>query len=163
VLLLSGAGGVGDIESIIRVLEPLAGSLQMMVNTGLNEKLRRQLEKDFDNSKLKLKIFGFTDDIYRYYYAADMVISKPGGLTVTECLNFGLPIFMIDAIPGQEEENAKFVAAHQAGVQVKDIIALPGIIKALIDNPAVREEMRNNALKIVPKNTNQKIFEKILS
>lgn len=162
VLLLSGAGGVGDIESIIRGLEPLAGSLQMMVNTGLNEKLRLKLEKDFSASKLKLKIFGFTDDIYRYYYAADMVISKPGGLTVAECLNFGLPIFMIDAIPGQEEENAKFVASHHAGVQIKDIIVFPGIIKALIDNPAVREEMRNNALKIVPHNTIQRIFEAVI-
>jgi processive 1,2-diacylglycerol beta-glucosyltransferase len=161
VLLLSGAGGVGDIESIIRGLEPLAGSLQLMVNTGLNEKLRRQLEKDFSNASLKLKIFGFTDDIYNYYYVSDMVISKPGGLTITECLSFGLPIFMIDAIPGQEEENAKFVASHKAGVQVKDIIAFPGIIKALIDNQAVREEMRHNALKIAPKNQTRSILEAV--
>ena len=161
VLLLSGSGGSGDIYSIIKGLEKYAGTLQLMVSTGMNKKLEKDLQQKFAATPLVLKIFGFADSIYQYYQAADIVISKPGGLTVTECLAFGLPLFMVNAIPGQEEENAKFLVGNKAGVLVQDLSKLPDLVEELLQDPANLAELSSNALKIAPQDAAQKIYEEV--
>lgn len=160
-LLLSGSGGAGDIYSIIKGLEKFAGNLQMIVSTGMNKKLEKELRQRFAATPLVLKVFGFADSIYQYYQAADAVISKPGGLTVTECLAFGLPLFMVNAIPGQEEENAKFVAGNKAGVFVQDLAELPELVEELLQDPANLAEMTANAYKIASPDAARKIYEEV--
>ncbi|MDD5131362.1 MAG: glycosyltransferase [bacterium] len=162
VLILSGAGGVGDLSSIIKGLEVFTGKMQVIVSTGLNRKLQAKLVQEAKVSTLDVQVIGFTDKIYEYYASSDIVITKPGGLTVTECLTFGLPLIMINAIPGQEEENAKFVAEHQAGILVKDIKQIPGIIDGWLSNPSQLAAMKARALITAPHDSNERIFNKLV-
>lgn len=162
VLILSGAGGVGDLSAIIKGLEKLAGKIQVIVNTGLNQKLQAKLAAAAKKSALTIKVIGFTDKIYEYYSMSDAVITKPGGLTVTECLTFGLPLLMINAIPGQEEENARFVEANKAGIMVKDVKQIPAIISSWLAEPALLATMRQNALAAVPHDSNERIFRQVI-
>jgi processive 1,2-diacylglycerol beta-glucosyltransferase len=162
VLILSGAGGIGDLSSIIKSLELFAGKMQVIVSTGLNQKLQIKLTKEAIISPLTIQVIGFTDKIYKYYAVSDVVITKPGGLTVTECLAFGLPLVMINTIPGQEEENAKFVAANKAGILVKDIEQIPEIIAGWLKEPAQLAVMRQQALLTAPQDSNEKIFHKLM-
>jgi processive 1,2-diacylglycerol beta-glucosyltransferase len=161
VLILSGAGGVGDLSSIIRSLEIFAGKIQIIVNTGLNRKLQLKLEQEARLSRSEIKVIGFTDTIYEYYAISDVVITKPGGLTVTECLAFGLPLLMINAIPGQEEENAKFVVDNKAGIMVQDINNIPEIIGGWLKNPAQLALMKQQAQAATPHDSNERIFRQL--
>lgn len=160
-LILSGAGGVGDLASIIRGLEKFAEKMQVIVSTGLNKELQSTLEKLAAKASLKIHVVGFTDRIYEYYAASDVAITKPGGLTVTECLAFGLPLLMINAIPGQEEENAKFVTNNKAGLLVPDIRRLPDIIGNWLQDPVQLNAMKQQALAIAPQGTLEKIYQKL--
>ncbi|MDD5492241.1 MAG: glycosyltransferase [bacterium] len=161
VLILSGAGGIGDLSLIIKDLEILAGKIRVIVSTGLNRKLQARLTKEASTGKLAVQVIGFTDKMYEYYAMSDVVITKPGGLTVTECLTFGLPLLMINAIPGQEEENAKFVVAHKAGILVEDIKKVPEIINSWLTDPAQIAAIREQALIIAPHDSNERIFHKL--
>lgn len=161
VLILSGAGGVGDLVSIIRGLERFAGKMQVIVSTGMNKGLQISLEKLAVTASLKIHVIGFTDKIYEYYAVSDVAVTKPGGLTVTECLAFGLPLLMVNAIPGQEEENAKFVTDHKAGLWLKDIQQLPNIITGWLQEPAQLMAIRSQALAIAPQDTIEKIYQKL--
>ena len=132
-----------------------------MVGVGLNKVLEKKLRKDFAGTPLILKIFGFTDKIYDYYQVTDLVITKPGGLTVTECLAFGLPMIMVNAIPGQEEENAKFVEKNEAGKLVKDQDDVPATVVALIQDREKLKALKDNASRIAPQDPCKKIFKEI--
>ncbi len=163
VLILSGAGGVGDLSSIINSLQQLAGKIQVIVNTGLNQQLQARMVQEASRGKLAIQVIGFTDKIYEYYAISDLVITKPGGLTVTEGLNFGLPLVMINAIPGQEEENANFVVNKKAGLLVKEMKQIPEIIAGWLADPAQLTAMRQQALAAVPHDSNERIFHKIIT
>ena len=56
-----------------------------------------------------LHAIGFTDRVADYMHAGDLLITKPGGLTVSEALAAGIPLAVFDPIPGQEEDNANFL------------------------------------------------------
>lgn len=67
---------------------------------------------------------GFTTTIERVMACADLAVTKPGGLTVSECLAFGLPMVLIAPIPGQEERNADYLMEHGVAVKAHDPVAL---------------------------------------
>ncbi len=161
ILLLSGACGVGDIAVMVKRMEKFASQLQLLVNTGLNETLQKELESNLGANPVLIKVIGFTNNIYLYYAAANLVITKPGGLTVTECLAFGKPLLLFKAIPGQEEENAKFVVNNQAGLQLEETGEIFQTLSGLINNPELLEKMRNNALRIAQQNSAGRICETI--
>lgn len=163
VLILSGAGGIGDLSAIIKSLEIFAGKIQVIVNTGLNKQLQAKLAKEASKSALAIQVIGFTDKMYEYYTVSDAVITKPGGLTVTECLAFGLPLLMINAIPGQEEENAKFVECKKAGLIVEDLKKIPEIISGWLKEPAQLVAMKQHALAAAPHDSNERIFNKLVN
>jgi len=134
----------------------------VIVNTGLNQKLQAKLTAEAKKSALTIQVIGFTDKIYEYYSVSDVVVTKPGGLTVTECLTFGLPLLMINAIPGQEEENAKFVETNKAGIMVKDMRQIPEIIGSWLAEPALLAAMRQQAQAAVPHDSSERIYQKLI-
>ncbi|MGE5403477.1 MAG: glycosyltransferase, partial [Candidatus Saccharibacteria bacterium] len=69
-----------------------------------------------DQSKHKVTVYGFTREIPALMAAADVLVSKPGGLTCSEAIACRLPLIINEPIPGQEEDNARFL--EQAGVAV---------------------------------------------
>ncbi|MBD4339136.1 galactosyldiacylglycerol synthase, partial [Xanthomonas citri pv. citri] len=75
-------------------------------------------ESEIPNSSKKTKLIQFTTEVERFMHASDLIITKPGGLTVSEALACNLPLAVFDAIPGQEEDNANFLQTHDMGVRV---------------------------------------------
>ncbi len=159
VLLLSGAGGSGRLAAIIKSLEKYAGSLQLIVSTGIDQKLLQDLRSKFATSKLHLKLIDFNTPVYPYFQAVDLVITKPGGLTITECMAFGLPLLMVNVIPGQEEGNAEYMREKRAGILVKDLRRLPVIVGELMKDRLELAEMGARAMQAAPKNSAQAMFK----
>lgn len=86
-------------------------NLQVIAISGKNDKMKKQFDElvEETNSSENVKIIKYTNKIPELMSISDLVITKPGGLTTTESLASGLPIIVINPIPGQEEENAEFL------------------------------------------------------
>jgi processive 1,2-diacylglycerol beta-glucosyltransferase len=85
---------------------------------------------------------GFTNTIERVMAASDLAITKPGGLTASECLAMGLPMILVSPIPGQEERNADYLLEHGAAMKAYDVAGLEYRVKILLEQPQRLEEMR---------------------
>jgi processive 1,2-diacylglycerol beta-glucosyltransferase len=78
---------------------------------------------------------GFTNEMHKMMAAADLVVTKPGGLTVSECLALGKPMLLISPIPGQEEHNAGFLMEEGAAWLAYDAIGLDYKVARLMADP----------------------------
>lgn len=93
----------------------------------------------------KTKMIYYTDQVEKYMYASDLIITKPGGLTVSEALACGLPMALFGAIPGQEEENSNFLVNHNMAVKLENNIS--ETIKNLLQDPLKLGYMKDSCEK----------------
>ncbi len=103
-LLVAGAEGVGPVEEIVAALAGSPAPWQLIVVCGRNEPLRSRLETRAWS--IPLRIEGYVEDMPARMHAADVLLTKAGGCTLSEGLACGLPMLMINVLPGQEEGNA---------------------------------------------------------
>lgn len=121
VLLLCGGLGMRPPEQLLLELQALPDDLQIVVVAGRNEKLRARLEaKASHDARRRTRVVGFTDRMHEWMAAADLVISKPGGLTVAESLVIGVPMVIVNPIPGQEARNSDYLLEHGASIKVNN-------------------------------------------
>ena len=142
--LLFMAGSFG-VTNIIRIYEDLCGlnlDFQMIVITGKNEKLYHEFERAVQDSGKKTYLVYFTNEVEKFMHASDLLITKPGGLTVSEALASGLPLAVFDAIPGQEEDNAAFLCSHHMGIKLDEHLDTAQTIAALLEEPERLAQMR---------------------
>jgi processive 1,2-diacylglycerol beta-glucosyltransferase len=122
IFIMSGGFGAGPIESILESLNSSERGIQVIAVCGHNRDLYRKISSKKYN--YKFIPVGFTDKVAEIMFIADLMISKAGGLTVTEALNSRLPLILYASIPGQETWNVKFLlqngAARKAG-KISDI------------------------------------------
>ena len=120
ILMMAGSFGVNNVFDVYENIIDIDLDFQIILVTGKNQKLYNNFEKIVEDSPKKTKLIYFTDEINKYMQASDIIITKPGGLTVTEALACNIPMAVFDAIPGQEEENAEFLLKHNMAVRIKD-------------------------------------------
>ena len=144
VLSLSGGKGLGKIQSTTKKLLSLNLDYSLIAIAGKNKKLKNKL-KEIESDK-KYKVIGWTDKIERYIKAADVVVSKPGGMTTTECAYLQTPIIAINPIPGQEEENAKYIVRNNLGFFAQDNTEIKLFIKKIINNSLNLREQNDKKL-----------------
>ncbi|MFH1691118.1 MAG: glycosyltransferase [Candidatus Omnitrophota bacterium] len=141
ILIVTGGIGVGPIEEIVEVLKD--EEVQILVVCGRNKKLyKKLLEKKYSN----VRLFGFVDFIERLMKMADCIITKAGGLSVTESLHMNLPMIFFFLLPGQEWINAKTIEALEAGVIATSLIDIKHTVLKLKDDLKYRARLRNNTL-----------------
>ena len=138
--------------------------VQVVAIAGRNEKMKKQFEELViaANRQDSVKILEYTDKVPQLMSVSDLVITKPGGLTTTESLAAGLPIVVINPIPGQEEENAEFLEAHNVAVWIKKDDNVNVILKELLENPEKMKNMKINAKLLAKKNSTKEICEILL-
>lgn len=120
----------------------------LVVVAGRNEELEKEIADLTSGPTLRLLSFGFIDFVDDLIAASDIVITKAGGLTVSEILARGTPMIVIDPIPGQEEWNADFVAGSGAGVQLRMIETAPAAALTLVSEPERLAAMRARAERV---------------
>lgn len=118
VLVLSGGFGVGPTAQIVAQLVDLPSDAHVVVITGRNAALQAQLEAQTHFARARVRIIGFTEAVHDWMSAADLVVTKPGGLTVAESLACGLPLVIVQPIPGQEARNSDYLLERGAAIAV---------------------------------------------
>lgn len=135
ILLLAGGFGVGPTESLFGELSRMPAAAQIVVVTGKNEALRARLEAIRQAMQRPTRIVGFTDEMHLWMQAADLLVTKPGGLTTAEALACGLPMVIVNPIPGQETRNSDYLLENGAAIKVNNARLLGYRVSRLLDCP----------------------------
>ncbi|MBK6880678.1 MAG: glycosyltransferase [Elusimicrobia bacterium] len=143
VLVMGGNYGLGPVEDAVHALRHLPLGLQFIVVGGTNRRLVRSLNARFGDDR-HVRVLGHTRTIHRLMDASDVLISKPGGLTTSEALAKGLPMIIIEPIPGQEERNAQFLLRHGAAVRADTLDELVRSVGGLFNHRGRLEQLREN-------------------
>lgn len=148
VLVLSGGQGLGHLEESVRDLGEIAGKYQIIVVCGNNRRLKARLE-EFAQDKPFMRILGFTGNLDEYMDAADVVYTKPGGLTTTETLTKDKPLVLMDPLPGVESWNQGYFTNHSLACMTNDFYKGSTVIPQLLSDESRLTEMAAARLRLV--------------
>ncbi len=148
VLMVSGGAGMKNLEEAVERVLSVPDDLHLLVVCGKNEKMRKSLEALTKKSGDRARIFGFVTNVHDFMEIADVVISKAGGLTVSEALSRGAPMIVYMPIPGQEERNTDYLLENGAAVKAKGVETLDFKVRELLQAPQRLASMRANARRI---------------
>jgi len=145
VLLVSFGPKVTEAYSfLLRAQVPL----EIVVITGRQADVRSKLEQVQVPKHHSVKLEGFTRIMERYLRVADIVISKPGGLTSSECLASGCAMIVVSPYPGQEQRNSDFLLEAGVATRCQDLHLLPHKVDELASQPARLTEMQRRATQL---------------
>jgi processive 1,2-diacylglycerol beta-glucosyltransferase len=153
VLVSFGGAGLGfrqNIGLLARLIrrQPAA---QWLLIAGRDRQLYDQLKRVFPRERRdqdRVRVRGFVQNMAQIIAAADVLIGKAGGLTVSEVLHTDLPIAIIDKLPGQEEYNAQVVLRNGLGIETKDVEVLSGWLRSLTDQTSARHRAQHLAPRV---------------
>jgi processive 1,2-diacylglycerol beta-glucosyltransferase len=131
---------MGPVGEILAALNEVRTPFQALVVSGRNVELRRDLgARDY---RYPLRVLGFVHNMHELMGVADLVLTKPGGLTTSEALALGRPLFILNPIPGQEAANSDFLLERGAAAKVNRTEDLPFRIEQLLDSRKLKAMAR---------------------
>jgi processive 1,2-diacylglycerol beta-glucosyltransferase len=163
-LIMGGAYGVvGDITQICEELFQSETKMQIIVVCGRNEKLKSQIDELAARSVKPVQVYGFVQNVHTLMAASDLMLTKAGGLTISESLAMELPMLLYRPIPGQEKQNADFLVHSNVAVLAKTRRQVFEYLDTLLtgDRKALRT-MRNNTRKIKRIDAAQQIVKHVM-
>lgn len=109
------------------------------------------------------KLLYFVSDVNKYMSVADLIITKPGGLTVSESLASSLPMAIFKAFPGQEEENADFLTRNNMAVKLSKGSKCAREIEELLVHPEKLEAMKQSCRNFYKENSAENVYKLMCS
>jgi processive 1,2-diacylglycerol beta-glucosyltransferase len=144
--VLVTVGAVGMLKGAADLCRALTETVdRTVVVCGHDAGLRQRLAPIEALQDGRLQVHGFVDDIHRHMCEARLLVGKPGGVTASEALAVGLPMVLCGMIPGQEQENAKFLVAGAAARAPENRSELCRVVKHLLAHPQELAEMSAKA------------------
>ena len=140
-LMMCGSMGCGPMVDMAEALKAiLPSNVILTVVCGTNEKLKKKINKlECGN----LRVFGFTDKVPTLMDSADLYLTKPGGLSITEAAHKRLPLAFIDAVSGCESYNRYFFLTRGMALASNDPARLPALVlKRLFDDEKLEIQRR---------------------
>jgi len=163
VLILSGGFGIGPIEEILQAVLTIEIPLEIVVVCGRNSELREKLSEQQPPRRHHVLILGYVTEIDRFMTAADVIISKPGGLTSAEILACGSVLAIVNPIPGQESRNSDFLLENGAAVKIGLLATLPYKLSALLNDHHRLIRIKTNARRLAHPRAAFIVADKVLS
>lgn len=158
VLVMGGGLGLGRIELITRsILQDQ--TFQVLVVAGKNSRLQDNLQ-DLNNPRLK--VLGYVENMAEVMTAADIIISKPGGVTTAEILALGKPLVIYSSLPGQEDRNTYYLLNKGVAIKVRKLEMLIPEIRSLWSNPLRLRHMREMAAQLGSPDSSISVWKHIL-
>lgn len=160
ILVMSGGYGMGPVENIVRCIENIDYDFQAIVVTGKNKELEAKLKKI--SFTKPIKTLGFVNNVDELLTVSDLLISKPGGLTTSESLSKGVPMVIVNAIPGQESRNSDFLMENGAAIGIASPEDIGFKINELLKEDGRIEKMKENAKKLSKPDAATNILKEII-
>lgn len=147
VLITGGQCGIGVMDAVKKLLEDERHNYQVLVTAGNNAADVAALQELAHVYPNRFHLFGWRENISDLLCAADVVVGKPGGLTVSETLACGRPFIATCCLGGQEMHNVEFLRTKNAGMQVEPH-QLPEVLSALFNDDQRLQNMKRNAYQL---------------
>ena len=170
-IIFFGGGSLGlssssNIQAIrTSLLQATDESHQIIIISGKNQKLYNDFQKTINNTyhKSQIKLIDFTTELPELLPITSFVITKPGGLTITECISTNVPIILINPIPGQEKENAQYIADNKMGIWIKTNKPTSEYFQEIFNDTKLIEEIKENQKKYSHINSTKNICEILIN
>lgn len=160
-LVMCGSMGCGPIAKVVKNLsKTMPENMEVSVICGTNSKLQKKLEKRHKNDS-RIHSIGYTTQISLYMDAADLYLTKPGGISTTEAAMKRLPMLLADVVAGCELHNMKFFGDIGAAVIEKSYDKLVSKSIYMINNPDELKKMKDALEKYNQLVGTERIFENL--
>lgn len=160
ILVMSGSMGYGKIGKMIKAIDQVSGEFQLVTVCGNNEKLKKEIDSNL--WKHTIYNFGYVDNVDKLMDAADFIVTKPGGLTVSEALAKEIPMLISKPIPGQEERNLEFLLNFGCCMRISKTSPADEVIAQLFMNPQKQKLMLESIQMIRKPNATKQLYEHIM-
>jgi len=145
VLVMAGGMGPMPLDQVVLVLERCGLPLQVLAVCGHDQMQKQRLEQLRGKVALDLHIFGWSDSIPELMSAADLLVSKPGGVTIAEALAVGVPMVLTHPIPGPEERHVRYLEQNGVAVRARTLGEIPQLVHRLLGEPEKLAEISRRA------------------
>ncbi len=112
-----------------------------VVIAGRNARLEQRLLAAAESVSYPVRVVRFVDNVYDYMHAADVFVTKPGGLSTAEALAARKPIVLLKPLPGQEERNVRVLTEWGVAIRARTTAELPNALTAILTDSLRRERM----------------------
>ena len=163
VILFFGGGEFGLGKNftlqVFQAFVKYSNNIQIIAISGKNQKLKTAFQNIVleNHSEENVQIFEYTNKVPELMSISSLVVTKPGGLTSSESLASGLPIVIINPIPGQEEQNAEYLEKNNSAIWIKKDDDINSIVNNLLSDSKKLNEMKKNAKLIAKPNSTYNI------
>ena len=145
VLVMGGGMGPAPLHHIIQSLEVCGLPLQVLAVTGQDQAMKARLEGLRGKIALDLRVLGWTENVPELMAAADVLVTKPGGLTISEALTMGLPMVLTHPIPGPEERHVRYLERRRVAFSANELEQIPELVSRILRDPNRRAGMIRRA------------------
>ncbi|SFE86614.1 processive 1,2-diacylglycerol beta-glucosyltransferase [Paenibacillus algorifonticola] len=145
VLIMGGGWGLMYEDNLLEYMTKWRESIQLIFCVGSNEKVREKMLSSTKFQHPNIQVLGFTNEISKLMDIADLLVTKPGGMTCTEGMSKGMPMLFYEPIPGQEEENCEYFIRNGFG-EMLDSAAMVDKWFAMIQEPYTSGQFRESLL-----------------
>lgn len=157
VLVMSGSMGYGNIKKTIAEMDEFENDFQILCVCGSNKRVKAAIEKC--SWKKDIHIFGFVNNVYDMMDAADVVVTKPGGLTTSEAFAKGVPIITVNPLPGQEDRNEDFLVNSGAAIMVNKRYGISEALYQVLNCPWRLKLMEESVSHIGKPNAAEDLYQ----
>lgn len=161
IVMMCGSMGCGPMEALTdRLTRDMPSEFDLTVICGKNEGRQQRLNRRFGH-RGNLHILGYVEDMSQMLDSADLYLTKPGGISVTEAAAKNIPMLFIDAVEGCETHNRQFFLELGGAREILHKKQAPALCRSLLQNPSALLEMTRQLHCIAEKNAAQIIVDTI--
>lgn len=161
-LVSAGALGGGPAREVVTQIMRMETPVQTIVICGRNQLLRQEVTAQTAGQAEHFRVLGFTDEMPDLMRVASLFIGKPGGLSSAECMAAGLPMLVIDPIPGQEERNSDHLLENGAAVRCRSSSTIAYKLDCIFGEPGRLERMRADTRRLARPDAAKRVVELLL-
>jgi processive 1,2-diacylglycerol beta-glucosyltransferase len=150
ILLMGGAMGAKPMARTLKALLEVPLPLRIVVVCSNNQSLKNKLEETYRQAPVdkEIVIYGFTSEISRLMDEADVIFTKPGGITTSESIAKGIPMVIPFFIPGPESQNTRILVERGVAVQVHGAREIQALVTELIEKPEILRKLADNMKRL---------------
>ena len=162
IFLLSGGFGVGPMEEMLLSLNSCKADIQVITVCGHNKEAYDDIEQLKKELKYPVVLIGYTDKVAELMSVSDLIITKAGGISVTEALDARLPMILFASIPGQETWNESLLVANGAAAKAEKVEDIPVIADRVLLSQEDRDKLIEGIDRVRQPNAAERVADFIL-
>jgi processive 1,2-diacylglycerol beta-glucosyltransferase len=140
-LVMGGGLGIGPLERMLHAMEGVKAPIAAVVIAGRNSRVESRVLAAAESVPYPVRVVRFVNNVYDYMHAADVFVTKPGGLSTAEALAAQMPMVLFKPLPGQEERNVRVLTEWGVATRARTIEDLPKSLTATLTDSSRRERM----------------------